>query len=230
MMSSMRLSKREEIVLTEVYFGILEQREAKNGRDGYPVVDLSRQLEYPLDECLSILRKMEKKSVVKLDSNAEKVSLTEEGWKYAKIIRNKRHKAIIFKKMTSEDYLIAIYELSEGTENIVSMSELARELGLSNAAVSEYIRTLDDLVIVHERKGVQLTSTGRRLAEQVLETRDVLLRFFVDILGLDLDLAESEAHVLEHNFSPLVVERIKKLNKWLLEKEGLKPPVLKDNA
>ncbi len=226
-MINVRLSKREEIILTEVYFGVLEQRES-NKEEGYPVLELSRQLEYPLDECLNILRKMEKKGVVKLDSNAEKVSLTKDGWKHAKIIRNKRHKATIFKKMTSEDYLIAIYELSEGTEDIVSMSELARELGLSNAAVSEYIRTLDDLVIVHERKGVQLTPTGKRMAEQVLETRDVLLKFFMDVLGLNLDLAESEAHVLEHNFSPLVIERIKRLNKWLLEDQGLKPPILKD--
>ncbi len=229
MSSSVRLSKREEIVLTEVYFGILEQRGEANNDDGYPVVELSRQLEYPLDECLVILRKMEKKGVVSLESNAEKVFLTDEGWKQAKIIRNKRHKATIFKKMTSEDYLIAIYELSEGTEDIVSMSELARELGLSNAAVSEYIRTLEDLVIVHERKGVQLTTTGKKIAEQVLETRDTLLRFFVDILGLDIDLAESEAHVLEHNFSPLVVERIKMLNKWLLKEKELKPPIIKNS-
>lgn len=215
-------------MLTEVYFGVLEQRESNASEEGYPVLELARQLEYPLDECLITLRKMEKKGVVMLDSNAEKVYLTEEGWKQAKIIRNKRHKATIFKKMTSEDYLITIYELSEGTDDVVSMSELARGLGLSNAAVSEYIRTLEDLVIVHERKGVQLTAAGRRIAEQVLETREVLLKFFVDILGLDLDLAESEAHVLEHNFSPLVIERIKKLTQWLLEEQALEPPVIKN--
>ena len=45
----------------------------------------------------------------------------------------------------------------------------------------------------------------------VLDKRNILVDFFNNILKIDLDLAEIESHVLEHNINPIVFERLKLL-------------------
>ncbi|MHA1983862.1 MAG: metal-dependent transcriptional regulator [Candidatus Hodarchaeales archaeon] len=145
--------------------------------------------------------------------------LTTKGLETAKILQNKRHRANIFKKMTSEDYLLAVYYLSRSTSNkMVAMSELAEELGLTNSAISEYIRTMaeDGTLTVQPRKGVKLTKKGLDTATRVDKKRKILQTFFHDILRLDSDLAEIEAHVLEHNTSNILIDRLNKLNSQLL--------------
>ena len=162
------------------------------------------------DECL--IHKILKKS--NEDNNI--FSFTNFGLEFAKVLKNKHYRSNILKKMTLEDYLLAINylvvsnpEINED-ENIVSMTDIARYLGLSNSSISEYIRIIEKegYIKVIPRKGVILTSEGLEKVYKVLETRNILVEFFNSILKIDLDLAEVESHVLEHNISPIVFERL----------------------
>lgn len=161
--------------------------------------------------------------LLKMDRNSNQVLiLTNKGLETAKILRNKMHRANIFKKMTSEDYLLAVFYLSNAkNKKMVTMSELAEELGLTNSAISEYIRTMaeEGTLKVQPRKGVILTEKGLITAERVDKKRKILQTFFHDILKLDSDLAEIEAHVLEHNTSNMLINRLKKLNDQLKSSE-----------
>ena len=47
------------------------------------------------------------------ETNGHILEITEKGLETAKILSNKMHRANIFKKMTSEDYLLAVYYLSK---------------------------------------------------------------------------------------------------------------------
>ena len=153
----------------------------------------------------------------------ETIELTEKGLKTALILRNKNLRANIFKKMTSEDYLLAVYFLSlEHAPEIyplISMSELAEGLGLTNSAISEYIRTMnsDGTLELIPRKGVRLTEKGLELAGRINKKRGVLQKFFHEVLGIDSNLAEIEAHVLEHNVSNVLADRLKLLTRRLIE-------------
>ena len=146
----------------------------------------------------------------------KKVIFTSFGVDFAKVLMNKNLRSSILKKMTVEDYLLAVYYLLMSTPNeseeinIVSMTDIARYLGLSNSSISEYIRIIekDGYLNVIPRKGVTLTKLGKEKAIRVIAKRNTLIDFFNSILKIDLDLAEVESHVLEHNVSPIVIERI----------------------
>lgn len=143
-------------------------------------------------------------------------SFTNFGSDFVKVLKNKQRRSNILKKMTLEDYLLAIHYLivnnssQTENENIVSMTDLARYLGLSNSSISEYIRIIEKegLINVLPRKGVILTPKGLEKVYNLLEKRNILADFFNDILKINGDLAEVESHVLEHNISPIVFDRL----------------------
>ena len=159
-----------------------------------------------------------------IKSKDQYFSFTILGLDFIKVLKNKKRRTSILKKMTLEDYTLAIYylsisnkEIEDLNENIVSMTDLARYLGLSNSSISEYIRIIEKegLLVVIPRKGVKLTNTGIESVKRLIEKRDFLFEFFKEILKIDNDLAEVESHVLEHNLSPIVFERLKLLVRQL---------------
>lgn len=151
-----------------------------------------------------------------VDDVTDTYSFTPFGSDFVKVLKNKKRRSNILKKMTIEDYLLAIHYLLENNasenanENIVSMTDIARYLGLSNSSISEYIRSIEKegYIKVIPRKGVFLTTDGLKLIYRLLEKRNILTEFFNSILKIDLDLAEVESHVLEHNLSSVVYERL----------------------
>ncbi len=155
--------------------------------------------------------------------DSEYYSLTSFGLDFAKILVNKHLRSNVLKKMTLEDYLLAIYYIVmskadiEVDYNVVTMTEIARYLGLSNSSISEYIRIIEkeNFINVIPRKGVILTSLGQEKVIRLLAKRETLTEFFNSILKIDFDLADVESHVLEHNVSLLVIERLSLLIKEL---------------
>lgn len=155
--------------------------------------------------------------------DSEYYSLTSFGLDFAKILVNKHLRSNVLKKMTLEDYLLAIYYIVmskadiEVDNNVVTMTEIARYLGLSNSSISEYIRIIEkeNFINVIPRKGVILTSLGQEKVIRLLAKRETLTEFFNSILKIDFDLADVESHVLEHNVSLLVIERLSLLIKEL---------------
>ena len=168
----------------------------------------------------SLFEEFLKQDLIQKSDKPDFFSFTEHGLEFIKVIKNKQTRSSILKKMTIEDYVLAIHYLGlsndeneDKTEDIVSMTELARYLGLSNSSISEYIRSIEKegLVTVIPRKGVKLTQEGNELVLKLIEKRNFLFDFFHTILKIDSDLAEVESHVLEHNVSPILIERLKLL-------------------
>ena len=143
-------------------------------------------------------------------------SFTAFGLDFAKVLINKNFRSNVLKKMTLEDYLLAIYYLIESKtddnegSNIIPMTDIARYLGLSNSSISEYIRIIEKegYITVLPWKGVILTLAGEEKVIRLMAKRATLVEFFNKILKIDFDLADVESHVLEHNVSPIVIERL----------------------
>ena len=158
-------------------------------------------------------------NLIKKSVHPGQYSFTDHGLEFIKVLQNKQRRSAILKKMTLEDYILAIHYLNLNKndkvngENIVSMTDLARYLGLSNSSISEYIRSIEKegLLVLIPRKGVTLTKEGEERVLRLIEKRDFLIEFLHSILKIDRDLAEVESHVLEHNVSPIVFERLKLL-------------------
>ncbi|MBN1691146.1 MAG: metal-dependent transcriptional regulator [Dehalococcoidia bacterium] len=102
-----------------------------------------------------------------------------------------------------EEYLEAIYK-RQGRETPVSTSSLAADLGVSQPAVTDMLRTLENkgLIDYKSRRGAALTRLGERSALAVIRRHRLWERFLTDVLGMKWDKVHKEACRLEHATSP----------------------------
>jgi DtxR family Mn-dependent transcriptional regulator len=109
-----------------------------------------------------------------------------------------------------EDYAKAIYTLQESGGGSVSTNALADRLGVTAASASGMVRRLCELGFVSHApyRGVRLTSSGRRVALEVLRHHRLLELYLARTLGLPWDRVHEEAEVLEHHISEDLEERI----------------------
>lgn len=119
---------------------------------------------------------------------------------------------------TAENYLLSLAILQEDGLN-PHISELAaylrripkdEEVGTTLASVSGMVQRMakDGLVEVSKEKRVVLTPRGQARARDVVRRHRLSERLLVDVLGVPLERAESEAHSLEHGISPALLARI----------------------
>lgn len=111
-----------------------------------------------------------------------------------------------------EDYLKAIYQLSEEARPVIS-ARIAAETGVSPSTIFATLRRLakEGYVTINRRKEIHLTSEGKRVAENIVRRHFLTERFLTDLLGLDWVKAHQEAHRLEHAISQDVEERLAEL-------------------
>lgn len=104
-----------------------------------------------------------------------------------------------------EHYLEALYQLGDGA----SLSKLAKAVGVKPSTARKMILYLqgEGLVVYKGRRGIWLTDAGRARVEYLNRVHKALAEFF-KIIGVEEDLAESEAEKLEHLIDPRVVERL----------------------
>jgi len=104
---------------------------------------------------------------------------------------------------SEEDYLKALYTLTEWEDTEVSTGALADQLGLSPASVTSMIQKLSAKGLVDHvpRKTVALSSSGRREALRMVRRHRLLETFLRDELGYGWDEVHDEAEALEHTVS-----------------------------
>lgn len=112
----------------------------------------------------------------------------------------------------TQEYLEAIYKRQEG-ENPVSTSALAEDLKVSQPAITEMLRSLENKGLIEYRpgKGATLTGEGNEKALGVIRRHRLWERFLVDVLGMDWDKVHDQACLLEHVTSPEMEEKMASL-------------------
>ncbi len=107
-----------------------------------------------------------------------------------------------------EDYLKTIYKLeSKGT---AQTSEIARELDVAAASVTAMVKRLARHGFVrHESyKGVRLTSTGRKIALEIIRHHRLLETYLREVMGYSWQQLHDEAEQLEHHISEEFEDKI----------------------
>ena len=109
----------------------------------------------------------------------------------------------------TEEYLEAIYK-EQNKGNPASTSFLARDLGVSQPAVTDMLKNLENkgLIDYKSSKGATLTDTGVEKALGVIRQHRLWERFLTDILGMKWDKVHEVACKLEHLDVPEVEERL----------------------
>jgi len=109
-----------------------------------------------------------------------------------------------------ENYLKAIYLLSEGGKKSVSTNDVAGAMKTKPASVSDMLRKLGDKEVIEYRKyyGVHITDEGKRQALQTIRKHRLWEVFLVDKLNFAWDEVHEVAEELEHIQSPLLIQRL----------------------
>ncbi|MHC4552263.1 MAG: metal-dependent transcriptional regulator [Planctomycetota bacterium] len=125
-----------------------------------------------------------------------------------------------------EDYLEAIYHLSQGPEGARS-KDIAQKLAVSRASVTGALRTLAERGLVNYRPYGQITLTeqGRSLAAHVARRHEVLNRFFAEVLGADADLAHRAACRAEHALGPEITPRLTAFVDYVMQSQDDEIPI-----
>jgi len=110
---------------------------------------------------------------------------------------------------TIEDYLVTIYRLAvAGHGGVILGTQLADELHVSPAAVTEMVARLRSTGLLASGRRIALSPAGLKLARTLVSRHRLAERFLVDVLGFGWEEVHEEAHRLEHAFSPAVTERL----------------------
>ena len=116
-------------------------------------------------------------------------------------------------RMTSqsvEDYLETIYELTKD-KGYVRTTDISSYLGVQPPSVTEMVQKLDEngFLSYKKYKGVTLTPKGEKLAKSIKKRHTALARF-LEILGIDEEIAEKDACRIEHNVHTTTMKRLAK--------------------
>jgi DtxR family Mn-dependent transcriptional regulator len=101
-----------------------------------------------------------------------------------------------------ENYLEAIYELSDGNSG-VRVSDISERLGVTKPSVNSAIATLVEkgLVTTEKYKKIYLTPTGFERAKLTSKKHQIIQQFFIKVLKIDPEVADEDACSIEHVIS-----------------------------
>ncbi|MCK5786272.1 MAG: metal-dependent transcriptional regulator [Candidatus Sabulitectum sp.] len=108
-----------------------------------------------------------------------------------------------------EDYIESIAELT-GSSGVTRAADIADKMGVSRPSVTVALRALASRGMVNYKpySTVSLTDKGRKHAAVVLRKHRILSRFFNEILGTDVELADSAACKVEHAIGEEITDRL----------------------
>lgn len=112
--------------------------------------------------------------------------------------------------LTEENYLKAIYHLSEGGAKSVLTNELAEAMNTKAASVTDMIKKLSAKEVITYEKyyGVNVTAKGKTEALLVIRKHRLWETFLVEKLGFAWDEVHEVAEQLEHINSPRLIEKL----------------------
>jgi len=128
-----------------------------------------------------------------------------------------------------EDYLEAIALLSE-EDKAARVTEISKALGVKKPSVTSALTKLaQEGLVEHARYGqARLTTRGERIAQDVFHRHETLRHFLVEILKVTPEIATNDACKMEHNVSPITMERMAKFLEFVLNRPQGEPEWLKN--
>lgn len=118
---------------------------------------------------------------------------------------------------SSEDYLEAIYVLGERQDKVRAV-DVCKEMGFAKSTVSVALKKLkeNDYIRIWEDGKIELTESGREVAEKIYERHVILAKLFM-LLGVEEETAYRDSCLMEHDISESTFAALKKL--YLEEKK-----------
>lgn len=114
--------------------------------------------------------------------------------------------------VTEENYIKAIFHLSEEGDDNISTNDIATAVNAKAASVTDMLKKLKQKKIITYEKyyGVRLTTAGEKIAKSVIRKHRLWEVFLVEKLGYSWDQIHEIAEQLEHIQSDELVDKLEK--------------------
>ena len=116
--------------------------------------------------------------------------------------------------LTQEDYIRAIYRLSEALDRPIKSTELVEKMGLNKSTVSQRLKEMQRHGWIEQVAygPINLSTEGLRIAKNLTYKHRLIELYLTEELGFQPDEVDDEAHKLEHAVSDkLILKMAKKL-------------------
>lgn len=117
-----------------------------------------------------------------------------------------------------EDYLEAIFNLADESQGARS-KDIAEALSVARSSVTGALQALREKGLANYRPYgcITLTESGQALAAEVVRKHNILKSFFVNVLGVDADVAQQAACKAEHALGPEIIGRLLSFIQYVTE-------------
>lgn len=114
---------------------------------------------------------------------------------------------------TEENYLKTLLALSANGNDKVSVSDLAKALGISTPSANSMVKKLADrnLLVYEKYKPLELTTAGRKAAALIVRKHRLTEMFLVEKMGFGWEEVHEIAEQIEHVDSPGFFTRMDEL-------------------
>ncbi len=113
---------------------------------------------------------------------------------------------------THEMYLKVLYQVRADYE-VARVRDISKGLGVNPGTVTSTLKRLEKMGFVkHDRYGVvALTPRGVNVAECMIRRFETIKGLLTEVLGVDPEVAEVDACMMEHAVSPATVNRMESM-------------------
>ncbi len=114
--------------------------------------------------------------------------------------------------LTEENYLKAIYRLSQNSDAKITPTSIAEKVNVNAASVVDMIKKLTEkkLISYDKIKGAKLTEKGNKLALDIVRNHRLWEVFLLEKLGYSWDIVHDIAEQLEHIKHEELADRLDK--------------------
>jgi len=119
------------------------------------------------------------------------------------------------KQKTTEEYIETIYVL-EKREGSAKTGKISLEMDVKPSSVTEMLQKLQEegYVKYEPYKGATLTDSGKKIARELMKKHKIIADF-LEIIGIERELAEADACQIEHHVSQKTMERLGKFVEFI---------------
>jgi DtxR family Mn-dependent transcriptional regulator len=119
-----------------------------------------------------------------------------------------------------EDYLRSIYEVIE-RKGYARIKDISKEMSLKPSTVVGMMQKLRHYGLInYEKYGeISLTPRGNAVTIELKQRRETFEKF-LEIILVPKEIAEKDAHILEHQLDPQTIEQFKRFVEFISQKQS----------
>jgi len=121
----------------------------------------------------------------------------------------------MMKRKTTEEYIETIYVL-QNRDGYAKTGETSSEMSVRPSSVTEMLQKLQEegYIKYEPYKGATLTDFGKKIARELMKKHKIIADF-LEIIGIERELAEADACQIEHHVAVKTLQRLGKFVEFI---------------